>query len=311
VGSGSVGSGSASRPVAAVSAAETDCSAASVKQFSDRAERAFNAGFPTAALALVSRALVCKPDDRLYRLAALYACAARDRASAQWSYDRLPAQARPAVAARCQQEKIALSEPSVASPARDPGADEVAVRPWTAAAPTIRPWCTASKVDDLVDQADKQFRAGAAALALSLYMSAIECRPDPMMYPLAAVYACVARDTDWAEEFYLRSQSIYQGAIRYRCQQEGISLRAPVARVHRRRRRSRDERRVTGRVGRRVPGVQRSAACRDGEALRARRHRLALSQVRRRRRRRGTVMPRAARVRAMAVAGSVAVQLQA
>jgi hypothetical protein len=59
-------------------------------------------------------------------------------------------------------------------------------------------------------------------------MSAMECRPDPMMAPLAAVYACVARDTDWAEEFYLRSQSIYRAAIRYRCQQEGITLGTPA-----------------------------------------------------------------------------------
>jgi hypothetical protein len=84
-----------------------------------------------------------------------------------------------------------------------------------------------SKCDELVEQAAKRFAEGAAAPALALYAQAIDCAHDPLMLPLAAVYACVARDTASADRYYRSSSSIFHAAIRRRCQQEGIALPAP------------------------------------------------------------------------------------
>lgn len=247
-GTGSTGSGAApARPIVTV-APGAACDAASTQQFVHRAEQTFAAGFPAAALALINRALVCKPDDQLYRRAALYACAARNAASAQWSYNRLPASARAPIAQRCRQERIALNEPPPpVPPAPVPPPPVVAVAPPSAPTPRVTPpqvtsrrlasaapdvpparreapGCPTARAEQLVEQAAKRFAEGAASEALALYRDAIDCWRDPLMYPLAAVYACVARDAAAVQHYYGLSSSLYQPAIRQRCAQEGIAL---------------------------------------------------------------------------------------
>jgi hypothetical protein len=236
LGSGSAGAGSGSassvpaRPIVAA-APSAECDPASVKQFVSRSEQTFVAGFPAAALALINRALVCKQDDQMYRLAALYACAARNAASAQWSYNRLPASARAPIAQRCQRENITLSEPVVRiarpEPSPPPPSPPPPVTIRVSAPPPAAPSGPASRCDALVDEAATRFADGAAGSALALYEQAMSCKRDALMIPLAAVYACVARNAASADRYYRSSSSIFHAAIRQRCQQEGIALPVP------------------------------------------------------------------------------------
>jgi hypothetical protein len=71
----------------------------------------YQAGFAKAALQLVTKALACKPDVRMYRWAATFACAAHDVAAAKQFYSKVPAQFQTAILQRCQQEGISLHGP--------------------------------------------------------------------------------------------------------------------------------------------------------------------------------------------------------
>jgi hypothetical protein len=87
------------------------CATMNVEDVMSQAANQFSAGFPKPALALISKALQCKQDVRMYRFAAMYACAAHDLASAKLYFNKLPAQFQPGVEQRCQQENMNIRGP--------------------------------------------------------------------------------------------------------------------------------------------------------------------------------------------------------
>jgi len=67
-------------------------------------------GFAAAALALVQKALACKQDARMYRVAATYACAAHDVPTAKAMFAKVPPQFQAGIEQKCQQEGFNLRE---------------------------------------------------------------------------------------------------------------------------------------------------------------------------------------------------------
>src|SRR5262249_7363699 len=84
------------------------CDEVNVDDAVSQAANQYSARFPKSALNLITKAIACKPDARLYRLAAMYACAAREASTAMRYYAKVSAQFQPAIAQRCQQEDIAI-----------------------------------------------------------------------------------------------------------------------------------------------------------------------------------------------------------
>ena len=76
-----------------------------------QAANQYTGGFPRAALQLVTNALACKQDVRMYRLAGFYACATHDAKTAKMYYVKVPTQYQSGIFQRCQQEGILLSAP--------------------------------------------------------------------------------------------------------------------------------------------------------------------------------------------------------
>jgi hypothetical protein len=74
----------------------------------DQAANQFHHGFPQAGLSLIVSALACKSEVRLFRLAALYACAAHDATAAKLYFSQVPAAYQSAIVQKCQQEHTAL-----------------------------------------------------------------------------------------------------------------------------------------------------------------------------------------------------------
>jgi pSer/pThr/pTyr-binding forkhead associated (FHA) protein len=89
-------------------AKSSPCEAFSVDEIMTQAQNQYTAGFATAALKLAIKALQCKQDVRMYRLAALYACAAHDAVNAKAYLAKVPPQFQTAIVQRCQQEGISL-----------------------------------------------------------------------------------------------------------------------------------------------------------------------------------------------------------
>jgi len=73
-----------------------------------QAANQFSAGFAKSALSLVVKALGCKQNDRMYRMAVTYACLAHDVAVAKLYYRWVSPQFQPALVQKCQQENIAI-----------------------------------------------------------------------------------------------------------------------------------------------------------------------------------------------------------
>jgi serine/threonine-protein kinase len=84
------------------------CDTIVVDDLMSQAANQFAAGFAKSALSLVVHALSCKQNDRMYRMAVTYACAAHDAAAAKLYYGRVSAQFQSAIVQRCQLENIAL-----------------------------------------------------------------------------------------------------------------------------------------------------------------------------------------------------------
>jgi dTDP-4-dehydrorhamnose reductase len=76
-----------------------------------QAANQYTNGFPASALALVTKVLACKQDTRVYRIAALYACAAHDGAAARALFAKLPPQFQAPIEQKCQQEGTSLRGP--------------------------------------------------------------------------------------------------------------------------------------------------------------------------------------------------------
>jgi len=73
-----------------------------------QAANQYAAGFAKAALQLLTKALACKQDVRMYRMAAMYACAAHEASNAKLYYAKVSPQFQPAIVQRCLQEGITL-----------------------------------------------------------------------------------------------------------------------------------------------------------------------------------------------------------
>jgi hypothetical protein len=87
------------------------CATTNVSDLMVQAANQFAAGFSRAALVLITKALACKQDARLYRAATLYACVSRDLTSAKRYLAQVPADNRPALVQRCQAEGLDVTAP--------------------------------------------------------------------------------------------------------------------------------------------------------------------------------------------------------
>ena len=75
-----------------------------------QANRQFTNGDPATALTMITRAIACKPDPQLYRLAATFACAAHDPAAADMYFHKIPESLQPAIRKTCKQANIDLAQ---------------------------------------------------------------------------------------------------------------------------------------------------------------------------------------------------------
>lgn len=73
-----------------------------------QAANQYNNGYAQAALSVIAKAIACKSEVRLYRLAALYACQAHDSAAAKMYFAKIPSAFQPAIEQKCQQEHTDL-----------------------------------------------------------------------------------------------------------------------------------------------------------------------------------------------------------
>jgi hypothetical protein len=199
------------------------CSGVNVDNLMAQAQSQFVAGFPDAALALMIKALGCKQDSRMYRMAALYACAAHNMPMAQLFSSKLPTPFQGALMQRCRQQNVGPTPGSGAPAAGStPASGGAAPVRFALMSPSgVR--CEAFQVDDLLYEAADRFIAGDARTALSLVGNALACKHDVRTLRMAAIYACVAHD-DSAQRYYSELPGQVRPAIRQRCRQENIEL---------------------------------------------------------------------------------------
>jgi pSer/pThr/pTyr-binding forkhead associated (FHA) protein len=91
---------------------KSGCDAINVDDSMAQASNQFSNGYAGAALALVLKALPCKSDIRMYRIAAMYACAARDLANAKLYFKKVvdPSLQGP-IEQKCQQNGLDVRAP--------------------------------------------------------------------------------------------------------------------------------------------------------------------------------------------------------
>jgi hypothetical protein len=102
--------GAPSGPARIVQPKTPSCDTMNIEDLMTQASNQYAAGFYRSGLKLVTTALGCKQDVRLYRTAAMYACAAHDAASAKTYFTEVPTQFQGAIIQRCQQEGIRLRD---------------------------------------------------------------------------------------------------------------------------------------------------------------------------------------------------------
>jgi hypothetical protein len=90
------------------SQAKNLCETMNVEDIMTQAANQYQAGFPKAALQLLTKALACKQEVRMFRMAAFYACAAHDAQAAKLYYGKVPAANQAGIVQRCQQENITI-----------------------------------------------------------------------------------------------------------------------------------------------------------------------------------------------------------
>lgn len=84
------------------------CATTAIEDLLQQAASQFSAGYARSALALITKALACKQDLRMYRMAAMYACAAHDFPVAQRYFAKIPAPMQAGIAQKCQLEGHSL-----------------------------------------------------------------------------------------------------------------------------------------------------------------------------------------------------------
>jgi eukaryotic-like serine/threonine-protein kinase len=87
------------------------CDAMNVEDMLRQAALQYNSGYAKAALALVLKALTCKQDPRMHRLAVTYACAARDLPTAKRYFVRVPRENQSGLEQKCQLEGLNVRAP--------------------------------------------------------------------------------------------------------------------------------------------------------------------------------------------------------
>jgi outer membrane biosynthesis protein TonB len=85
-----------------------ECATMNVEDLIMQSNNQYANGYANAALSIVIKALACKQDVRMYRLAATYACSAHDAGTAKAMFAKVPAQFQAAIEQKCQQESTPL-----------------------------------------------------------------------------------------------------------------------------------------------------------------------------------------------------------
>jgi hypothetical protein len=100
-------------PAAAVTwpAVSGPCAQNAVDEALELAAHQYSSGYAKAALSQVLKALACKQEIRMFRIAAMYACGAKDLATAKLYVTKLPPYQQGAIVQRCQQEGLDIRQP--------------------------------------------------------------------------------------------------------------------------------------------------------------------------------------------------------
>ncbi len=91
--------------------ANIPCDQMNVDDLMQLAQNQYAAGYPKSALQLVLKALTCKQELKLYRMAAMYACAAHDLPTAKLCLNKLPETVRGSIVQKCELEGLNLRSP--------------------------------------------------------------------------------------------------------------------------------------------------------------------------------------------------------
>jgi len=133
-----------------------------------------------------------------------------------------------ATTARILREVQAVKCSEKAAPPIDP----VAIKPTPGSATEPIPTPTAPKnscdtlnVDDLMSQAENQYRAGYPKPALALLVKVLPCKQDIRTYRLAVMYACDGKDAASAKQYFNKVPAQFQSALEQKCQLQGIIIR--------------------------------------------------------------------------------------
>ncbi len=101
--------GSGSTPPSPPPQAKNGCETTNVEDLMNQAANQFGAGYAKSALSLVMKALACKQDVRMYRVAGMYACAAHDLVNAKVYFNKVPpASGQSGIEQKCQLEGLNL-----------------------------------------------------------------------------------------------------------------------------------------------------------------------------------------------------------
>jgi len=85
------------------------CDTMDVDDVMKQAANQFGANYTKAALQLVVMALTCRQNERMYRIATMYACASHDLPTAKVYYNKVSASFQPSLEQKCQEENTCLS----------------------------------------------------------------------------------------------------------------------------------------------------------------------------------------------------------
>jgi Protein kinase domain len=85
--------------------------------------------------------------------------------------------------------------------------------------------CDAHHAEDLLTQAENQYRAGFPKDALAVLRKLLLCKQDARTYRFATQAACAAKDAAASQAYFAKVPAQYQAALVQHCQQQGITVR--------------------------------------------------------------------------------------
>lgn len=86
------------------------CETVNVEDLQAQAQTQYNAGFAKTALGHMTKVLGCRQEVKYYRLAVLYACAAKDLTTAKLYFGKVPPSFQSSLEQKCQQEGLSLRD---------------------------------------------------------------------------------------------------------------------------------------------------------------------------------------------------------